>query len=116
MKSKYKPATTKIEANESYEGETIEEKIRRIMNNKEPITDGAPLIYTERKNGVEAQYNIRTDRWEVALDAMDKVSRTEIARREKRISDKEAKIIEMNEKNGETPANTSDQSKSSETH
>ena len=26
-----------------YEGETIEQKINRVVNNKEPITDGAPI-------------------------------------------------------------------------
>ena len=44
-----KPTETTIEANEGYEGETIEEKVARIVNNNEPITDGAPLIYTDRK-------------------------------------------------------------------
>lgn len=36
---------TKIRVNKSVEGETIEMKMRRIVDNKEPITDGAPLIY-----------------------------------------------------------------------
>ena len=35
---------------ESREGETIEAKVRRIMSNNEPISDQAPLIYTERKD------------------------------------------------------------------
>ena len=34
------------------EGEYIEEKVRRITENGEPIEDGAPIIYTERKDGV----------------------------------------------------------------
>lgn len=80
-----KPTTTSIALNKAYAGETIEKKIRRILNNKEPITDGAPLIYTERKNGVEAQYNIRTDRFEIAVEAMDKVAKTYTARREEAI-------------------------------
>ena len=41
-----------IKYNKSYVGERLEEKIQRITSNKEPIKDGAPLIYTERKNGV----------------------------------------------------------------
>ena len=44
--------TGRIESVETFEAETIEEKINRIVNNKEPITDGAPIIYTERKEGV----------------------------------------------------------------
>ena len=38
-----------------------------------PIEDGAPIIYTERKDGVNPAYNIRTDRWEIAQDAMEQV-------------------------------------------
>ena len=81
-----KPDKTTINLNDSYEGETIEQKIRRIVNNKEPISDGAPLIYTERKHGVQPQFDIRTDRWEIAVDAMDKVSKTFKARRENKPS------------------------------
>lgn len=79
---KLAPTKTTIQVGKMTVGETIEKKIRRIVNNKEPITDGAPLIYTERAKGVEAQYNIRTDRWEIGLDAMDYVTRSHIAKRE----------------------------------
>jgi hypothetical protein len=48
----------------------------------EPVTDGAPEIFTERKDGVGAAYNIRTDRWEVASEAMDKVSGSIQAKRD----------------------------------
>ena len=64
------------------EGESIEMKVERIVQNKEPIKDGAPLIYQERKEGVMPAYNIRTDRMEIALDAMDKHSMAKIAERE----------------------------------
>lgn len=84
MYNKTKQHKTKININKSYIGESIEQKIRRIVNNKEPIKDGAPLIYTDRKDGTKAQYDIRTDRFEIAVDAMDKVTKTEIARREER--------------------------------
>ena len=57
------------------EGEYIEEKVRRITENGEPIEDGAPIIYTERKDGVNPAYNIRTDRWEIAQDAMEQVGK-----------------------------------------
>lgn len=58
------------------EGERIELKIDRMTQNKEPIGDSAPLIYTPRKDGVVAAYDIRTDKWDIALDAMEKVNRT----------------------------------------
>lgn len=58
------------------EGERLELKINRMTQNNEPIGDSAPLIYTPRKDGVIAAYDIRTDKWDVALDAMEKVNRT----------------------------------------
>lgn len=73
---------SQLESVEIVEGEPIELKIERITNNKEPITDGAPEIFTERKDGVISAYNIRTDRWEVAAEAMDKVSGSIQAKRD----------------------------------
>lgn len=63
-----------------YEAESIEEKVRRIVNENEPIEDGAPIIFQERIDGVKPEFNIRTDRWEVAIEAMDKVSADELSR------------------------------------
>ena len=60
---------------EFQDGESIEAKVKRITENNEPITDGAPIIYTNRDDGVLPAYNIRTDRWEVAMDAYDKITR-----------------------------------------
>lgn len=75
----------------SFKGETIEQKLRRIVNNKEPITDGGSQpIYSERKDGVQPEYNIRTDRMEAALDAMDYIQRSNIAKREQGIKDRQA--------------------------
>lgn len=78
-----KPTT--LRRNTGYEGETIEQKIHRIVNNKEPIKDSAPIVYTERKNGVEAQYNIRTDRFEIAVETMDNGAKGHQARRQESI-------------------------------
>lgn len=55
-------------------GENIITKIQRIMDEGEPIEDTAPLIYTPKKNGVEPQYDIRTDKWAIAMQAMDRVA------------------------------------------
>ena len=76
---------TQFNTNKSVEGETIEMKIDRFINNKETITDkGSTPIYMERKEGVNKAYNIRTDRWEVAIEAMDKVSKSYQARRDEK--------------------------------
>lgn len=91
---------TGFNVNDSYEGESIEQKMERVIENNEPITDSAPIIYTDRKNGVLPEYDIRTDRFEIAIDAMDKVSATHYAKR-----------VEMWKKDddlGGTPDNTSD--------
>lgn len=85
-----KPTTSLIAVNEGYIGERIEQKIDRIVNNKEPITDGAPIIYTERKHGVMPDYDIRTDKWEHAIDGTDKITKSRLAKREKGIGDRDA--------------------------
>lgn len=61
-------------------GESIENKVRRITENNEPITDGAPIIYTNREDGVLPAYNIRTDRWEIAQAAMEAVNQANLAK------------------------------------
>ncbi len=76
------------------EGETIEQKMERIVENGEPIEDGAPEIFTERKHGVNRAYNIRTDRWEVACEAMDKVHMNAYAKRDDLGKVPEMKIVE----------------------
>lgn len=81
---------TTININESYEGETIEMKIDRVLNNGEPIEDGAPIIYTERKDGVIAETDIRTDRFDAALDLTDKMHASHVAERQSRIEKRES--------------------------
>ena len=75
---------TSIRRIETREGETIETKVRRVMSNNEPIHDEAPLIYTERKEGVNPDYDIRSDRFDFALDAMSKIEKSKRAERENR--------------------------------
>nr|QJB21305.1 MAG: hypothetical protein [Microvirus sp.] len=78
-----------LKINKSYQGETIEQKLERIVQQKEPIKDGAPLVFTERKMGVLPEYNIRTDRFEVAIDAMTAVQKSTVAKREAAMKAKE---------------------------
>ena len=81
------------------EGETIEQKVDRVVNGGEPIEDGAPRIFTERRDGVGAQYDIRTDRWEVAVDAMDAVAGSLRAKREMKGVTKEDIVKDVNDMN-----------------
>lgn len=80
---------TLITVNNTKEGETIELKVRRLIDNKEPIKDGSPLLYTERKLGVDPAYNIRTDRFEIATDLMDKVNKSKQAKRDNLLKSEE---------------------------
>ena len=73
---------TGFKVNNSVEGETIENKIERIVTQKEPIKDGAERIYTDRKDGVQPAYNIKTDRFELAVEGMDSIHRSALAKRD----------------------------------
>lgn len=64
-----------------YEGEQIEFKVRRILQEGEPIKDGAPEIFTERKNGVNPAHNIKTDKYDLAMEAMEIANKAKIAKR-----------------------------------
>ena len=55
-------------------GDTLIKKIQRILDETEPLTDGAPMIYTPKQEGVRNDCNIRTDKWALAMDAMDRVN------------------------------------------
>lgn len=53
--------------------------MRKVVNNNEPIDNVAPLIYTDKKDGVLPQYDHRTDRFEIARQATDRVAATRAA-------------------------------------
>lgn len=110
MYKRNKPVKTDIRINKSVEGETIEQKVNRIVNNNEPITDGAPIVYTERKDGVKPEYNIRTDRWEIANEAMDYVSKTHLSKRKEALKtlnkDAEGEPAQGQAGSGEKPSQT----------
>ena len=80
---------TKLRVNKSYQGETIEQKMERVVQQNEPIKDGAPLVFTEKKRGVLPEYDIRTDRFEIAIDGTDAIQKSMIAKREMAMKSKE---------------------------
>lgn len=101
-----KRITTKfkgIQGITAHEGETIEQKMRRVLNNNEPIKDGAEIIYTERKEGVRPEYDIRTDKFEIAAKAMDKVHQQNAAKRDKPDIGKTAKENMKKEETEQNP-------------
>lgn len=88
MYKRNKPAKSTIKRNESYPGESIELKIQRMINNGEPIGEGASIQYTERKDGVNPLMDIRTDRFEIAVEAREKTAKSKIAQREQAIGER----------------------------
>lgn len=123
MYKQNKMQETSMKINNSIQGETIEQKIMRVVHNNEPITDGAPIIYTERKDGVLPEHDIRTDRFEIAVEAMDKVAQAYDAKRNMAIQERTYDTMtneqqqefhkkypnsKIKPKNPETGANTSD--------
>jgi len=94
---RYKQARpTTLQVNQQYVAETMEEKLRRLTNNNEPIDSIAQRIYTERKDGVQPEYNIRTDRWEIAAEGMDYITKSNLAKREERIKGMEQNLEDQN--------------------
>lgn len=67
--------------NDQYSGQSIERYVEQATTTQQPIEGGAPQIFTARKDGVKAEYNIRTDRFAIAQKAMDKASKSYQAKR-----------------------------------
>lgn len=63
-----KPVRTTIHANTSVEGEMIETRIERLLNNSDEVTEGKELLYTRPEEGVIAAFNIRHDHWDDAYE------------------------------------------------
>lgn len=66
------------EPNLTYQAEPREVKLRKIISGETSnMEDGVfPTIYTEKKDGVQPEFDIRTDRFEVAIDAIDKINQS----------------------------------------
>lgn len=64
--------------NLAYQADPREVKLRKIISGEaNNMEDGVfPTIYTEKKDGVQPEFDIRTDRFEVAIDAMDKINQS----------------------------------------
>jgi hypothetical protein len=82
MKKRIVYANSQLRGGNTYECDRLDLKLRRLMENKEPIDEEmASMIYTERKDGVLPAYNIRTDRFDVAIMAMDAANKMRDAQR-----------------------------------
>lgn len=102
MRKRTSENRTTLRANKSYEAEPLEWTLRRAMVSQQGIEATSPQIFTDRKDGVKPEYDIRTDRFEIAREAMDSVSKSQIARRQtfseqKETNEKAGKPTQTNE-------------------
>lgn len=81
-----------LESVELTEGITMETQVALFMNNQTDLERATPLIYTERKEGIVSAYNIKSDRFDIAIDAMEKSAKSLTAKRQDRHV--EMKIVE----------------------
>lgn len=77
-----------LRTTEEFIGESLEDKVRRVTDSKEPIEEIAPMIYGERKDGVLPETNIRTDKWDVAQQAMTTIADGVREKRKERMNTK----------------------------
>lgn len=71
-------------------GQMIHDKVKAVIEQGESLQE-APLIYTDKADGIMAGYNIRTDKWEIAIEAMDKINKVRAAQGEA----KRGKMVDM---------------------
>ena len=88
-----------MECTEGFEAESLEDKVRRVTETNEPVEAISPMIYTERKDGVKPEYNIRADKWDIAQSAMDTIAVGIRQKRSERMNAKTDKPVTNSEIN-----------------
>lgn len=70
-----------IRVNKTQQEEGLTHQLRKVktMGDQGFVTKG--LMYSDRKDGVLPEFDIRTDKWEIAQRASDAASKSEIAKR-----------------------------------
>lgn len=76
-KTRRKYETTDIVVTHKDKGESIEEMLRRMTTNNEGIDVEFPEIFTPANEGVMPAYDIRADKFDIALQANDKYTASE---------------------------------------
>ena len=71
-----------------HEGRTIEKQIAIAMLTNEPVDQTSPITFTKRSDGVLPDYDIRTDKWQLAQTAMTAVADKIRLNRSQKIQDK----------------------------
>ncbi|AXH74224.1 MAG: hypothetical protein [Microviridae sp.] len=97
--------SSQLIVNNSVEGISIETKLQRIKETKEPIRNAADFVFQERRDGVNPAHDIRADKFELAADAMDKAVTSTNDRRAamaKKLQDDNEKLKNPNDGEGST--------------
>ena len=76
-KTKYQSSQIDTTAN-LREGQSIEEVMRINTANKEQQAAMLPEMYQARSEGIDPLCDIRTDKFDMAIEAMDKVTRAHL--------------------------------------
>jgi len=74
--------------------------MQRMMQQGAEIGDATEMIFTERKDGVIPETDIRTETWDIAVEAMDMAANDHLTKRDARHNPKP--------KEGEGTAKTDD--------
>lgn len=101
MYKKQKTSRETLKGKIAYIGESIEKKIARVLSNKENIKDQAPLIYTDRKDGVQPDYDIRTDKYEYLVEGHDALAKSKRAKRDNIAAAKKDLDLQNKDLNGD---------------
>lgn len=80
MKTKNQKKSSWIKKNDTRPAQNRAEILEKIRNGEMQgiETNVFPIVYTQKKDGVPAAYDIRTDRFEIALDAVDKINKADL--------------------------------------
>lgn len=72
---KKKIQSNHIKGNDHFEGMSLEKELSQInAQGIQPDRNITQVFYTQRKDGVLQETDIRTDRWEIGQNAMDHVN------------------------------------------
>lgn len=96
--------TSRFKGTETYTAKSIEAELEEIITQKKPIEATAPLIYTEKSDGVIEDFDIRTDKWEAMQRAANYVNeqKREYRKAETEGRIKDGKIVEPDNGGAET--------------
>lgn len=84
------------------QGITMEQKMQRIMDGNESDDDGTELTFTEEKDGVKPEFDIRTNKWDVVTDAADKLANRRKTLEAKTATEEAAKQEQKNDQGEQT--------------